>query len=36
MRIRGGDDVMKICKEMIKLRKGLDERGIVWIDKSET
>lgn len=36
MRIRGGDDVMEICKEMIKLRKGLDERGIVWIDASET
>ena len=31
-----GDDVMEICKEMIKLRKGLDERGIVWIDASET
>lgn len=27
---------MEMCKEMIKLRKGLDERGIVWIDKSET
>ena len=27
---------MKMCKEMIKLRKGLDERGIVWTDKSET
>lgn len=27
---------MEICKEMIKLRKGLDERGIVWIDASET
>lgn len=27
---------MEMCKEMIKLRKGLDERGIVWIDASET
>ena len=27
---------MEICKEMIKLRKGLDEREIVWIDASET
>lgn len=27
---------MEMCKEMIKLRKGLDERGIVWIDKSDT
>lgn len=27
---------MEICKEMIKLRKGLDERGIEWTDKSET
>ena len=27
---------MEICKEMIKLRKGLDERGIVWIDVSGT
>lgn len=27
---------MEICKEMIKLRKGLDERRIVWIDASET
>lgn len=27
---------MEICKEMIKLRKGLDERGIEWIDASDT
>lgn len=27
---------MEICKEMIKLRKGLDERGIKWRDESET
>ena len=27
---------MEICKEMIKLRKGLDEREIVWKDASET
>lgn len=27
---------MEICNEMIKLRKGLDERGIVWIDASVT
>lgn len=27
---------MEICKEMIKLRKELDERGIVWKDASET
>lgn len=36
MRNRGSDDVMEMCKEMIKLRKGLDERGIVWTDASET
>ena len=26
---------MKICEEMIKLREGLDKRGIKWIDKSD-
>lgn len=25
---------MKICEEMIKLRDWLDEKGILWVDKS--
>lgn len=25
---------MQICEEMVKLRKMLDAKGIVWIDKT--
>lgn len=27
-------EIMQICEEMVKLRKMLDAKGIVWIDKT--